>query len=76
MITAISRGAQRLFPVKYLFGHPRGTLVFSKLQGFQYYFPENFRSNLTYYESDNFTDSSLRRSFESENFRFPFFYEK
>ena len=26
--------------------------VFSKLQGLQYYFPENFRRNLTYYASE------------------------
>ena len=39
----------------YMFGHPRGTWVFSKLQGPQYYFPENFRGNLTYYESSNFS---------------------
>ena len=42
-----------------LFGHPRETWVFSKLQGFQYYFPENFRSNSTYYERDDFSDSSI-----------------
>ena len=35
----------------YLFGHTRGTLVFSKLQGLQYYFPENFSCNLTFYET-------------------------
>ena len=29
-----------------------------------------------YYESENFTDSSLHHIFESENFSFPFFYEK
>ena len=29
-----------------------------------------------YYESENFTDSSLQHIFESENFRFPLFYEK
>ena len=53
----------------YLFGHPRATWVFSKLQGIQYYFPENFTSyNLKFYESDNFSDSSLHRIFGSENF--------
>ena len=35
-------------------------------------FCENFRCNLTYYESENFSDSSLHHIFESENFRFPF----
>ena len=49
--------------------------VFSKLQGLQYYFPEKFRCNLMYYKSKNFSDSSLHYIFESETFRFPFFYE-
>ena len=35
-------------------------------------FPENFRCNLTYFESENFSDSPLLHIFESENFRFPF----
>ena len=29
-----------------------------------------------FYESENFSDSSLHHIFESQNFRFPFFYEK
>ena len=33
-------------------GHPRATWVFSKLSGLQYYFPENFRCNLKFYESE------------------------
>ena len=37
------------------------------LQELQYYFPENFRCNLTYYESENFSDSSLHHIHESEN---------
>ena len=44
----------------------------SKLQGLQYYFPENFRCDLTHYESD----SSLHHISESQNFSFPFSYEK
>ena len=52
---------------------PRGTSIFAKLQGLEYYFPENFRCNLTNYESESFSDSSLHRFFESDNFRFPFF---
>ena len=36
------------------------------------FFPENFRCNLTFYESENFSDSSLHYILESENFRFPF----
>ena len=55
---------------------PRGTWVFSKLQGLQYYFPENISSNLTYYQGENFSDSSFHHMFEPENFRFAFFYEK
>ena len=47
-----------------------GTWVFSKLQGLQYYFSENFRCNLKFYESENFSDSSLHRSFESRKFFF------
>ena len=53
----------------YLFGHPRGTY-----KGFiNMNFPENFRSNLTYNERENFCDSSLHHIFESENFKFSFF---
>ena len=37
------------------FGHSRATDVFSKLQGLQYYFPDNFRCNLKFYESKNFS---------------------
>ena len=36
-------------------------------------FSENFRSNLTFYKSENFqSDSSLHHILESENIRFPF----
>ena len=49
-----------------------GELKSSKLQELQYYFPENFRSNLSFYESENFSDNSLHHNLESENFRFPF----
>ena len=37
------------------FGHSRATDVFSKLQELQYYFPDNFRCNLKFYESKNFS---------------------
>ena len=47
----------------YLFGHPRATWAFSKLQGLQYDFPENFRCNLPLNESENFSDSSLHEHF-------------
>ena len=43
-----------------------------KLQGLQYYFLENFRCNFTYYESENFSDSSLLHIFESEKLGFLF----
>ena len=39
-------------------------------------FPKTLESNLTYYESDNFSDSSLHHICESENFRFPFLNQK
>ena len=35
---------------------------------YKYFFPDNFRCNLTYYESENII--------ESETFRLPFCYEK
>ena len=44
---------------------------FRKLQGLQCYFSQNFRCNLTIYESKFFLNP-LSISFESENFRFPF----
>ena len=46
--------------------------MFSKLQGPPYYFSENFRCSFKFYDSANFSDSSLNRIFESENVRFPF----
>ena len=62
-------------PVSNQFGHPRGSLVFSKFRGLQNYFSEHFRFSLIYHESENFSDSSLRHIFEFEYFRFPFLYE-
>ena len=59
-----------------VFGHSRGTWVFSKLRGIQNHFPENFRCNLTYYEGDNFSDTFFHYIFESENFRIPLKCEK
>ena len=57
------------------------SVILGELESFRNYkalvlLTENFRFNLTYYESENFTDSSLHHIFESENFSFPFFYEK
>ena len=55
-----------------LFGHPRETWVFSKLQGIQHYFPENFSCKLKFYESENFHDSSLHHIFGFEKFKVSF----
>ena len=60
----------------YLFSNPRATWVLSKLQGLQYYFLENLDAILKVYESEDFSYSSLHRTFESENFRFLFFQRK
>ena len=64
-----------------MFGHPRGICRLSlfEITRAKYiiiYFHENFRCILSYYESENFSDSSLHHIFESENCRFPFLYEK
>ena len=43
------------YKIFYLSGHPMGTWAFSKLQGLrQFYFPENFRCDLAYYEGGIF----------------------
>ena len=39
-------------------------------------FPKTWECNLTYYESENFSDSSLHHICESEIFRFPFLNQK
>ena len=39
-------------------------------------FSANFRYNLTYYESENFSESSPHHIFECENFTLHFCYEK
>ena len=49
---------------------------FRNYKGFSIIFPKILCANLTYYISENFPDSSLHHIFESENFRFPLFYEK
>ena len=59
-----------------VFGHSRGTWVFSKFRGIQDYFPENFRCNLTYYEADKFSDFFFHHIFESDNFRIPLYLRK
>ena len=43
-----------------------------KVRASEYYCPENFRCNLKFYESNNFSDSSFHLIFESEKFRIPF----
>ena len=43
-----------------------------KVRASEYYCPENFRCNLKFYESNNFSDSSFHHIFESEKFRIPF----
>ena len=54
------------------------SVVLGQLESFrndlgpQYYFAENFGYNFRFYESKNFSDSSLHRIFDCENFRFPF----
>ena len=35
------------------------SVIFSKVQDLQYYFPENFQCKLKFYESEHFSDSSL-----------------
>ena len=46
---------------------------FPNYMGSQYYFPENFRCNLKFYEVRIFSDSSLHGIFKSEKkFKFPF----
>ena len=52
-----------------------GQLETVRSLGFQYFFAENFTCNLTFYESVNLSNSSQRRIFESEHFRFLFYYE-
>ena len=47
-------------------------LSFFEFSRLQYYFLESFRCNLTFYKSEDFSDSSLVLIFESENCRFPF----
>ena len=51
----------------------RDDLSLETLEGFKYYFAATFTCNLTYYEIETFSYSSLHRIFQSENFRFPFF---
>ena len=47
--------------------------AFRNFESFSIIFPKNSRYNLTFYESENCSNSLLRQIFDSENFRFPFF---
>ena len=53
------------------------SVILGELKSFRNYkgfsIPENFRCKLSFYESENFSDSSLHHIFEFENFRFTFF---
>ena len=51
-------------------------MSFRNFKGFSIIFPKILDSILSFYERENFSDSYLNHIFESENFRFPFFYEK
>ena len=64
-----SKRRYKIFICSVILGEPKS---FRNLQGLQYYFPENFRCNLTSHESENFSDPSLHHILESENLRFPF----
>ena len=64
----ILSGAKKFISVR----SSSGNLSLFEIIRLQYYFPENFSRNLKFYESNSFSDSSLQRIFESENFRFPF----
>ena len=44
----------------------------NQYKGFRCYIPENFRCNWTFYESENFSYSSLHHIFENENLRLSF----
>ena len=47
----MSRNAfSAVLEILHLFYHPKTAEDFSKLLGLQYYFPENFRCNLTFYK--------------------------
>ena len=52
-------------------------MSFRNFKGFSIIFPKILDSILSFYERENFSDSYLNHIFESEKFRFPFFfYEK
>ena len=45
---------------------------FRNCKGFSFIIPKSLDANLPFYESENFSDSSLRHIVKSENIRFPF----
>ena len=64
----IRSGATKFLSVR----SSQGNLSLFEITRASVFFSENFRRNLTFYESKNFSDSSLHHILESENFRFPF----
>ena len=48
---------------------------FQNYKGFSFVMPK-ILDYITYYKSENFSDSSLHHIFESKIFRFPLFYEE
>ena len=61
----------------YLFAHRRArSWAFLKLQGLQYYFPENFRGNLTYCKNGIFVIAISIIFFNPKILGLFFFYEK
>ena len=71
-----SKWCYNIFICSVILGELKSFRNYQSLQALQYYFPENVRCNLTFYESENFSDSSLHHILESENFRFPFHFSK
>ena len=56
--------------------HPGNLNLFEITRASVLYFSENVRANFKFYEGENFSDSSIHRIFEFENFRFPFSVKK
>ena len=64
--------SKRRYKNLYLFYHPRGAWIFSNYKDLSIIFSKMLDAILKFYESENFSDSSFQRIFESENFGFPF----
>ena len=50
----------------------KGNLSLFEIARASVFYPEKFRCNLPFYESENFSHSSLHYIFKCENIRFPF----